>query len=404
MHSWERTTLGAVCDSSDGGIQTGPFGSQLHASDYVQDGTPSVMPQNIGDNRIDPTRIARVSDSDMARLSRYALRVGDIVYSRRGDVERRALVRAENDGWLCGTGCLRVRVADQSRYDSRFISYALGLSRTREWISRHAVGATMLNLNTSILSAVPLRVPGVSDQRAIAEVLEALDDKIAANNKSCKLVRELAHATFVHAARRGGVVKIREAAVLVTRGIAPKYTSSDGVLVLNQKCVRDQQINLGPSRLTQKNSIRTEKLLRRDDVLVNSTGAGTLGRVARWVQDLRATVDSHITIVRFDPDLVDPVCAGFGILQIEKEVEALAEGSTGQTELRRDLLAGLEIRVPNEALQITVGAELTALDELALGLQQESDRLAATRDALLSLLMSGKVCVRDAETVVEGVM
>jgi type I restriction enzyme S subunit len=92
------------------------------------------------------------------------------------------------------------------------------------------------------------------------------------------------------------------------------------------------------------------------------------------------------------------------LLQIEKEVEGLAEGSTGQTELRRDLLAGLEIDIPDKTQQGAVGAKLSALDELALGLQQESDRLAAARDELLPLLMSGKVRVREAEKIVEGVV
>src|SRR2546422_6482046 len=96
---WEYTTLGAACERGGGDIQTGPFGSQLHASDYVPSGIPSVMPQNIGDNVIVEDGIARISPNDAARLSRYLLREGDIVYSRRGDVERRALVRLEQSGW-----------------------------------------------------------------------------------------------------------------------------------------------------------------------------------------------------------------------------------------------------------------------------------------------------------------
>src|SRR5581483_6503987 len=87
---WRYTTLGAACEAGGGDIQTGPFGSQLHASDYVPIGVPSVMPQNIGDNRIIEDGIARISPADAKRLSRYLLRAGDIVYSRRGDVERRA--------------------------------------------------------------------------------------------------------------------------------------------------------------------------------------------------------------------------------------------------------------------------------------------------------------------------
>ncbi len=106
---WEYTTLGEACERGGGNIQTGPFGSQLHASDYVPLGIPSIMPQNIGDNRIVEDGIARIRPADAERLTRYLVRTGDIIYSRRGDVERRALVREREDGWLCGTGCLRVR-------------------------------------------------------------------------------------------------------------------------------------------------------------------------------------------------------------------------------------------------------------------------------------------------------
>lgn len=69
---WEYTTLGAACASGGGDIQTGPFGSQLHAADYVSVGIPSIMPQNIGDNRILEDGIAR----DANRLSRYLVRKG----------------------------------------------------------------------------------------------------------------------------------------------------------------------------------------------------------------------------------------------------------------------------------------------------------------------------------------
>src|SRR3712207_4036140 len=90
---WEVTTLGDACQRGGGDIQTGPSGSQLHASDYVDDGIPSIMPQNIGDNRIEVQDIARITEADARRLNRYLVRKGDIVYSRRGDVEKRALVR-----------------------------------------------------------------------------------------------------------------------------------------------------------------------------------------------------------------------------------------------------------------------------------------------------------------------
>lgn len=192
---WSWLPLAEVCCRGGGDIQTGPFGSQLHASDYVTEGIPSVMPQNISHDRVCTEGIARISSADAERLSRYLLQPGDIVYSRRGDVERRALITERESGWLCGTGCLRVRFG-RGVVDPQFASYFLSHPASREWVVRHAVGATMPNLNTSILGALPFLVPPLSAQREIAGVLGALDDKIASNRRTSESLERLARAIF----------------------------------------------------------------------------------------------------------------------------------------------------------------------------------------------------------------
>ncbi|MGW9075086.1 restriction endonuclease subunit S [Streptomyces kronopolitis] len=175
---WTRTTLGELCAMGGGSIQTGPFGSQLHASDYVEVGIPSVMPQNIGDNVIAEDGIARITDTDAGRLSKYLLAKGDIVYSRRGDVKRRALVRSQESGWLCGTGCLRVRAGIS--VEPLFLSHYLGEPEVQNWIHRHAVGATMPNLNTSILGAVPVVLPAGNVRAHVNADFSALDARSTA--------------------------------------------------------------------------------------------------------------------------------------------------------------------------------------------------------------------------------
>ncbi|MDD5705501.1 MAG: restriction endonuclease subunit S [Kiritimatiellae bacterium] len=192
---WEWEPLGDVCRRGGGDIQTGPFGSQLHASDYVAVGVPSIMPQNISQDRVDAEGIARITRSDAERLSRYLVKPGDIVYSRRGDVERRALITEREDGWLCGTGCLRVRFGE-GVVDPVYASYFLSHPASREWVVRHAVGATMPNLNTSILGALPFLLPPAADQRAIADVLGALDDKIEQNRRTARALERTARAMF----------------------------------------------------------------------------------------------------------------------------------------------------------------------------------------------------------------
>ena len=192
---WNWEPLGEVCRRGGGDIQTGPFGSQLHASDYVAVGVPSIMPQNISHDRVDVGGIARITPSDAEKLSRYLVKPGDIVYSRRGDVERRALITERESGWLCGTGCLRVRLGG-GIVDPTYASYFLSHPASREWVVRHAVGATMPNLNSSILGALPFLLPPTTEQRAIAGVLGALDDKIEQNRRTARALERLARAIF----------------------------------------------------------------------------------------------------------------------------------------------------------------------------------------------------------------
>ena len=190
------TTLGHICEEQGGAIQTGPFGSQLHTSDYKQTGVPVVMPTNIVGGDISEEGIARIDQSDVDRLFQHKLKLGDIVFSRRGDVTKNALVRSREVGWLCGTGCLKVRLGDELVASAKFISHYLRLPDTKDWLVRHAVGATMPNLNTGILSAVPITLPSIQSQRVIAGMLDLLDDRITLLRETNATLESIGQAIF----------------------------------------------------------------------------------------------------------------------------------------------------------------------------------------------------------------
>lgn len=110
MSEWRNAELGEFVE-----IQTGPFGSLLHAADYVLEGIPSIMPVNIGNRlNINREKIVCITVGDANRLKKYLVTENDIIYSRRGDVEKCALITSKESGWLCGTGCLRVRIISES--------------------------------------------------------------------------------------------------------------------------------------------------------------------------------------------------------------------------------------------------------------------------------------------------
>lgn len=178
MEEWKSYKLGEIST-----IQTGPFGSQLHQSDYVMNGIPCIMSTNIGkmlDFQADG--IAFIKESDATRLSRHIVREGEIIYSRRGDIEKCAYVSKNEDGWFCGTGCLKITINRQYAIP-KFVAYYLSTSEIKSWIVGNAVGTTMLNLNTTVLSDVPIRLPSLQKQNEIVRVLDSLSDKINLNNR-----------------------------------------------------------------------------------------------------------------------------------------------------------------------------------------------------------------------------
>jgi type I restriction enzyme S subunit len=407
MDEWRSVTLGAVCEEAGGGVQTGPFGSQLHASDYVPDGTPSVMPQNIGENRIIADGIARVSSRDMQRLRKYWLRNGDIVYSRRGDVERRALVREENDGWLCGTGCLRVRIEDQSVHDPRFVSYALGLIESKAWIVRHAVGATMLNLNTSILAAVPMRVPGIAEQRAIAEVLGALDDKIATNNRQVQLIQDLADSVFARAVGELSEGRLTFGDVAdVGGGGTPRTAVSEYWGGSIRWATPTDVTALGAPYLSSTSRMITDagmaacasRLYPPGSILM--TSRATIGAFA--VAQVATAVNQGFIVV----NAKDRIFQWWLFHEMRSRVKEFLTFANGATflELPRGRFKSLTVRIPEAPAARIFDDAVSPLHLMAVGLSHENRRLTETRDELLPLLMSGRVRVRDAEKVVEEVL
>jgi type I restriction enzyme, S subunit len=190
MNDWPETTLGEICDSVGGVIQTGPFGSQLHESDYSTDGVPVVMPKDIIEDKISTDSIARVPAHHADRLGKHKLLCGDIVYGRRGDIGRQTLVRKNQQGWLCGTGCLRISLGD-SIIDPLFLHYYLRQQSVIRWIANQAIGATLPNLNTAILRSVPVKTPPPEIQRRIAFILSAYDDLIENNLRRVRILEEL---------------------------------------------------------------------------------------------------------------------------------------------------------------------------------------------------------------------
>ena len=176
MTEWKTYKLGDIAE-----VQTGPFGSQLHNKDYALVGSPIVTVEHLGNRHFTTQNLPLVSDTDKARLSKYILSEGDIVFSRVGSVDRCSYVSDKEVGWLFSGRCLRVR-CNREVYPL-YIYYYFCLESVKQYIRNVAVGATMPSINTQIMSEIPISLPSLEEQRRIARILGAIDDKIENNRR-----------------------------------------------------------------------------------------------------------------------------------------------------------------------------------------------------------------------------
>jgi len=170
---WEVVKLKYLAHS----LQTGPFGSQLHSGDYISGGTPVLNPSHLRGGQIDADPDVSVDEETRVRLSRHELESGDVVFARRGELGRCAIVTEKEQGWLCGTGSIRFR-PKTSLVEPAFINLACSTNGVAEWFVLKSVGSTMDNLNTDILGELQVAVPPLKVQREITELVGRQSEQI----------------------------------------------------------------------------------------------------------------------------------------------------------------------------------------------------------------------------------
>lgn len=324
------------------------------------------------------------------------------------------------------TGILRLRacfpdsvvgfVADPAKADVRFVKYMLDFMKST--FRSVTKGATQDNLSLDKLLSFHLPTPSVAIQKQIADILSAYDDLIENNTRRIQLLERMAQAIyrewFVHFRFPGhekvklvdspigkvpfvwSVSPLGKLVSFLNRGISPVYAEDGETVVINQKCIRDQRIDLAPAR-RQSRTIPAERFVRFGDVLINSTGVGTLGRVAQVYGQLAGcTVDTHVTIVRAAADL-DIDFFGCAMCALQKSFERLGVGATGQTELARKAIEQVDLLVPSTDTQAAFGRMVRPIRTLSERLLRRIAILRRTRDLLLPKLISGALDVSDLD-------
>lgn len=291
-------------------------------------------------------------------------------------------------------------IAESEKCNLVFLRHLLNMTD----ISAYVTGSTQPKLSQSNLCAMKLPLPSMAEQNAIANVLSLFDRKIELNNqlndylldllKSSAKNLYLKHEKNIQEKLPSGWrwVSIGEIADMVCRGIAPKYSLESDEIILGQTCIRNNLVLTENGRSHAPKKL-TDKWLKKYDLLINSTGVGSLGRTAQvWFEPSKLVVDSHVTIVRAT-DKKNALYLGSWAFEHERYIESLHTGSTGQTELPRDRVKAIRVVLPDAGTLDEFNAIAEPSVKMIVANQEGNKRLIEIRDTLLPKLMSGEIDV-----------
>jgi type I restriction enzyme S subunit len=417
-------TLGELADSSGGAVRTGPFGSQLHSSDYVAglDGVPVVMPKDMSGGYVDYSTIARIGQRKAAELRQHVTAPGDILLARRGEIGRCALVKEKDAGTLCGTGCIRISIQGSAVIPT-FLHRFLLAPATASRLEGMAVGATMANLNAGIVRSLPVPVPPMDEQVHIVTVLSAYDDLIENNGRRIQILEEMAQAIY-----REWFVELRfprhEDVQMVDSELGPipegwtvqalghlclRVTDGahmsppsvlDGYPMASVKDMTPRSINLDGCRRIAP--AHYEELVRQDckpregDVLIAKDGS-YLKHVFVVERECDLAILSSIALLRPGAAL-DPWILALHLRQPETKdrLASYVSGAAIPRIVLRDFMS-FPVVLPPPQLQEAFVKKARPMLVLALRLEEANAVLRRARDLLLPRLISGEIDVSNLD-------
>lgn len=442
VDSWTKTTVGDLCDSGAAFIQTGPFGSQLHAHDYEPVGIPVIPTEAIGRRRLRREGLPRVSSATAERLSRHKVKEGDILFARRGvqATGLSAIVARENEGWLCGTGAILLRLTSPD-IDAQFVSFALSSDISITWLKSHAVGAVMPNLNEGVIRRLPLLLPPIDEQRAIAKILCALDNKININRRMNGTLEAISAALFkswfvdfdpVYARIEGQQPFGMSDEIANFFPSSFKETSSGPMPEGWQIVPLDQVVEINPRRQLAKGQVApyldmqnmpTEghrakfwtnrafgsgtKFMNGDTLVARITPCLENGKTAfvDFLEDGQVGWGSTEYIV-FRPKPPLPLEFGYYLArnnQFRNFAIQRMSGSSGRQRVPAECFSHYLIALPSKEIAQQFGLIVNPYMRRIRANSMQSRTLGEMRDVILPKLLSGEIRAREAEREVEQV-
>ena len=383
-----------LVQEGDVSIKTGPFGTQLKAAEYLETGTPVLNVKNIGYGSISSVKLDYVGTDTVERLQMHILQEGDIVFGRKGAVDRHAYIDNESAGWIQGSDCIRLRVITDT-INPRFLSYFFLTNQHKAFmVSMCSHGTTMASLNQKILEQIEFPYPDRTYQDKVVGILGKLDERVRVNEKINENLQEQARAIYHHmiienadAAWTPGVLS--DIAV-ITMGQSPKGESynEDGVgTVFFQgraefgfRFPTRRLYTTDPKRMAQANDALMSVRAPVGDMNVAYEDCC----IGRGLGAIRSK-DGHQSFVLYT------------MFALREQLNVFNGEGTVFGSINRDALNSMPVDIPPKEIMDQFEDIVAPMDAAIRNNYDEICRLQATRDGLLPMLMSGKLDVSDID-------
>jgi type I restriction enzyme S subunit len=385
---WQTKRLGDFAAA----VSTGPFGSILHKSDYVDDGVPLVNPINIVGESIVPDPSKLISEETIKRLSNYVLEEGDIVVGRRGEIGRCAVVGPNESGWVCGTGSFFIRPLPS--LDSQFLAHLIRSPEYREQLEKLSTGATMKNLSNTALGDLVVSVPPLAEQQRIVglldEAFEGLATAKANAEKNLKNARALfeSHLQSVFTQRGPGWVEKTLGDVFTTAtGTTPPKNNADFygdfMPLVKPPELCDEAFDSAPDGLSEAGAA-VARTLPAKSILVSCIG--NLGKIG--MNTVPVAFNQQINAILPDESQAIPEFMFFQSLSpvFKSQLESLASGTTVPI-VNKSKFNSVSVVLPPLPIQKPVVAQLSSLREETQRLARLYDRKLVVLEALKKSLL-----------------
>lgn len=387
-------------------ISDGNYSSKYpRAEEMLEEGIPFIRANNMKKNTVVWDDMKYISEEKHLELKKGHLKTDDVLIGVRGDIGKLAIVPSEFNDANINAQIALLRIEDKNIINPKYLLYAFQEPEVLKEIERNQTGSALKQLPINKLKEIKILIQPIETQKKIVEVLDKAQELIDKRKEQIKAMDELVKSRFIEMfgdpitnPKNFDMNKLKDISTYLKRGVSPKYVDNSNIRVINQKCIYWRDLKKENCKYYDESfKEKVENvLLRENDILINSTGTGTLGRCVKFniVNKYNYIADSHVTVLRSIEGKLnsDFFAALFEFKNVQDTIyRKCVNGSTNQIELSVSKLGEYSIIIPPIELQNQFADFVNQVDKLKSQMETSLKELEDNFNSLMQKAFKGEL-------------